>query len=221
MYLKFLITIHYCIIWFGKRCFTTSKQVSQWLLYQKSNSLHLWYLSRAALLFAHGDLKWDKFHILISRSTTPDLMKIVSKLDEFIMQQFTSSKRALGAMGPITASVRQKLHEKHKSGDEDSCKYLSRSIAKLQNSGWLKTKSTRYSSLIIITLFLLCQCACTCVVIGNFCKVLNVQLLDRKSAVFEDNRLIRFLNLFSGKSYKFQRFYIKNCNLLVSLWRRS
>ena len=80
------------------------------------------FVHRAALLFAHGDLKWDKFHILISRSTTPDLMKIVSKLDEFISQQFTSSKRALGAMGPITSSVRQKLHEKHKSGDEDSRK---------------------------------------------------------------------------------------------------
>lgn len=81
--------------------------------------------SRAALLFAHGDLRWDKFHILISRSTTPDLMKIVSKLDEFIMQQFTSSKRAFGAMGPLTGSVRQKLHEKHKSSDEDSCEYTS------------------------------------------------------------------------------------------------
>lgn len=77
---------------------------------------------RTALLFAHGDLRWDKFHILISRSTTPDLVKIVSKLDEFIMQQFTSSKRALGAMGSITSSVKQKLHEKHKSADEDSCK---------------------------------------------------------------------------------------------------
>ncbi|XP_052791422.1 bridge-like lipid transfer protein family member 1 isoform X3 [Mya arenaria] len=76
--------------------------------------------TRTAILFAHGDLQWDKFHILISRSTTPDLMKIVSKLDEFIMQQFTSSKRALGAMGPIPASVRQKMQEKHRSGDEES-----------------------------------------------------------------------------------------------------
>ena len=79
---------------------------------------------RAALLFAHGDLGWDRFHILISRSTTPDLIKIGAKLEEFIMQQFTSSKRVLGAMGPIPTGVRHKLREKHKSGDEDSCKYL-------------------------------------------------------------------------------------------------
>ncbi|XP_053399583.1 bridge-like lipid transfer protein family member 1 isoform X2 [Mercenaria mercenaria] len=76
--------------------------------------------TRTALLFAHGDLRWDKFHILISRSTTPDLIKMVSKLDEFIMQQFTSSKRALGAIGPIPGSGRHKVHEKHTSADEES-----------------------------------------------------------------------------------------------------
>ena len=75
------------------------------------------------MLFAHGDLGWDKFHILISRSTTPDLIKIASKLEEFIMQQFTSSKRVLGAMGPIPASVRNKRQEKRRSGDEESCEY--------------------------------------------------------------------------------------------------
>ena len=79
-------------------------------------------LYRAALLFAHGDLGWDKFHILISRSTTPDLIKIGIKLEEFIMQQFTNSRRMLGAMGPIPTSVRHK--EKHKSGDEESCKKI-------------------------------------------------------------------------------------------------
>jgi hypothetical protein len=40
---------------------------------------------------------------MISRSTTPDLIKMVSKLDEFFTQQFTSSKRALSAFGPIRA----------------------------------------------------------------------------------------------------------------------
>ena len=62
--------------------------------------------------------------MLISRSTTPDLLKIFSKLEEFIMQQFDSSKRALGAMGPISANVRQRLQEKHRSGDDDSCEYF-------------------------------------------------------------------------------------------------
>ena len=36
------------------------------------------------------------------------------------MQQFTNSRRMLGAMGPIPGGARHK--EKHKSGDEESCK---------------------------------------------------------------------------------------------------
>lgn len=82
------------------------------------------FIFRAALLFAHGDLSWDKFHILICRSTTPDLIKMVSKLDEFIRQQFTSSKRALGAIGPIPGSIRHKTQDKNKSGDEESCMFF-------------------------------------------------------------------------------------------------
>ncbi|XP_060586974.1 bridge-like lipid transfer protein family member 1 [Ruditapes philippinarum] len=45
---------------------------------------------------------------------------MISKLDEFIMQQFTSSKRALGAIGPMSGSGRLKAHDKHRSADEES-----------------------------------------------------------------------------------------------------
>ncbi|XP_071088521.1 bridge-like lipid transfer protein family member 1 [Haliotis cracherodii] len=56
---------------------------------------------RSAYLFVNGDLHWDQFHLMISRSTTPDLIKLVAKLDEFFTQQLTSSKRVLSAFGPI------------------------------------------------------------------------------------------------------------------------
>ncbi|KAJ6668797.1 hypothetical protein lerEdw1_012281 [Lerista edwardsae] len=52
-------------------------------------------------LFVHGDLKWDIFQVMISRSTTPDLIKIGMKLQEFFTQQFDTSKRALSTWGPV------------------------------------------------------------------------------------------------------------------------
>ena len=42
--------------------------------------------------------------MMISRSTTPDLVKMAAKLDEFFTQQLTSSKRVLSAFGPISMS---------------------------------------------------------------------------------------------------------------------
>lgn len=38
--------------------------------------------------------------MIISRSTTPDLIKIGMKLQEFFTQQFDTSKRALSTWGP-------------------------------------------------------------------------------------------------------------------------
>lgn len=52
-------------------------------------------------IFVHGDLKWDTFQVMISRSTTPDLIKIGVKLQEFFTQQFDTSKRALSTWGPV------------------------------------------------------------------------------------------------------------------------
>ncbi|XP_017281651.1 transmembrane protein KIAA1109 homolog isoform X6 [Kryptolebias marmoratus] len=57
-------------------------------------------LSEKSEIFVHGDLHWDIFQVIISRSTTPDLIKIGMKLQEFFTQQFDTSKRALSTWGP-------------------------------------------------------------------------------------------------------------------------
>ncbi|XP_061600022.1 bridge-like lipid transfer protein family member 1 isoform X6 [Cololabis saira] len=56
--------------------------------------------SEKSEIFVHGDLQWDIFQVIISRSTTPDLIKIGMKLQEFFTQQFDTSKRALSTWGP-------------------------------------------------------------------------------------------------------------------------
>ena len=53
------------------------------------------YIFRPATIFVYGELDWDKFHLMISRSTTPDLIKMGTKLEEFFAQQLNSSKRVL------------------------------------------------------------------------------------------------------------------------------
>ena len=53
---------------------------------------------RPALVFIHGNLIWDQVQIMMSKSTTPDIVKIISKLEEFFTQQFTSSKRVLSSL---------------------------------------------------------------------------------------------------------------------------
>ncbi|XP_069098559.1 bridge-like lipid transfer protein family member 1 isoform X3 [Pleurodeles waltl] len=57
-------------------------------------------ISDKSEIFVHGDLQWDIFQVMISRSTTPDLIKIGMKLQEFFTQQFDTSKRALSTWGP-------------------------------------------------------------------------------------------------------------------------
>ncbi|KAK9874269.1 hypothetical protein WA026_002622 [Henosepilachna vigintioctopunctata] len=49
---------------------------------------------RPAMIFMHGDLGWDQLQMMISKSTTTDLLKMFNKLEEFFSQQFNSSKRA-------------------------------------------------------------------------------------------------------------------------------
>lgn len=70
-------------------------------------------------MFAHGELGWDQFHTMISRSTTPDIFKMVAKIEEFITMQFNSSRRALSAIGPI--GTKRPL-DRQKQNDEDECK---------------------------------------------------------------------------------------------------
>ena len=84
--------------------------------------LDLLLICRPAFLFAHGDLHWEQFHMMISRSTTPDIIKMVSKIEEFIVNQFTSSRRVLSnfAHMPVT----RKGAERRKMSDDNDCKSM-------------------------------------------------------------------------------------------------
>ncbi|KAF7285801.1 hypothetical protein GWI33_009982 [Rhynchophorus ferrugineus] len=52
---------------------------------------------RPASIFVHGVLSWDQLQMMISKSTTADLLKMFNKLEEFFSQQFNSSKRAFSS----------------------------------------------------------------------------------------------------------------------------
>jgi len=66
----------------------------------------------------HGDLGWDQLQIMISKSTTADLLKMFYKLDEFFSQQFKSSKRVFSSLQPkhqrISNSSFRKRQQKKK-----------------------------------------------------------------------------------------------------------
>ena len=50
------------------------------------------------MIFIHGDLGWDQLQLMISKSTTADLIKMYLKLDEFFQQQFRSSRRIFSTL---------------------------------------------------------------------------------------------------------------------------
>ena len=56
--------------------------------------------SKPAQIFVQGDLSWDQLQMLISKSTTADLLKIINKLEEFFSQQFKSSKKLFSSLEP-------------------------------------------------------------------------------------------------------------------------
>ena len=53
-----------------------------------------------AKIYMHGDLAWKDFKIMICRSTTPDLVKMIAKIQEFLAQQHRNSIRALSSLRP-------------------------------------------------------------------------------------------------------------------------
>ncbi|XP_050686161.1 transmembrane protein KIAA1109 homolog isoform X6 [Eriocheir sinensis] len=65
---------------------------------------------RGATIFILGDLEWDQLQLIISKSTTADLLKMHHKLDEFFSQQFKSSRRVFSSLQPTRhkSSVKQK-----------------------------------------------------------------------------------------------------------------
>ncbi|KAG5893448.1 hypothetical protein JTB14_012167 [Gonioctena quinquepunctata] len=56
---------------------------------------------RPANIFMHGILGWDQLQMMISKSTTADLLKMFNKLEEFFSQQFNSSKRAFSSFAGV------------------------------------------------------------------------------------------------------------------------
>lgn len=60
---------------------------------------------RPASIFMHGDLSWDQLQIMMSKSSTADLLKMFVKLEEFFSQQFNSSKRAFSGFSQKTPRV--------------------------------------------------------------------------------------------------------------------
>lgn len=55
---------------------------------------------RPAIILIHGNLCWDQLQMMISKSTTADLLKMFYKLEEFFSQQFKSSKRVFSNLEP-------------------------------------------------------------------------------------------------------------------------
>ncbi|XP_040563283.1 bridge-like lipid transfer protein family member 1 [Lepeophtheirus salmonis] len=61
---------------------------------------------KPAQIFVKGDLSWDQFQLLLSKSTTADLIKIYNKLEEFFSQQFKSSRKLFSSLEPDSFSRR-------------------------------------------------------------------------------------------------------------------
>ena len=53
-----------------------------------------------AKIYMHGELTWTDFKVMISRSTTPDFVKMITKIQEFFTQQHRNSMRALSTLRP-------------------------------------------------------------------------------------------------------------------------
>ncbi|CAG4943461.1 unnamed protein product [Colias eurytheme] len=67
--------------------------------------------SRPATILTHCTLSWHQLQILMSRSTTPDLLKMQLKLEEFFTQQFKSSKRVFSSLHPSYGTMRRDRKE--------------------------------------------------------------------------------------------------------------
>lgn len=67
--------------------------------WKRSNNLYS-IPKRPVIILIHGDLNWDQFQIMISKSTTADILKMFYKLEDFFSQQFKSSKRVFTSLEP-------------------------------------------------------------------------------------------------------------------------
>ena len=71
---------------------------------------------------AHGTLSWQQLQVLMSRSTTPDLLKMQLKLEEFFTHQFKSGKRVFSS---LHSTHHNGQSYGHRSKDKRDRKYLS------------------------------------------------------------------------------------------------
>ena len=84
---------------------------------------------RPVIILIHGDLNWDQFQIMISKSTTADILKMFYKLEDFFSQQFKSSKRVFTSLEPKLQSEnslrRKQLKKKIEASatDESNIQY--------------------------------------------------------------------------------------------------
>ena len=51
-----------------------------------------------AKIYMHGELAWNDFKVMICRSTTPDFVKMITKIQDFFAQQHRNSMRALSSL---------------------------------------------------------------------------------------------------------------------------
>ncbi|XP_041461922.1 transmembrane protein KIAA1109-like isoform X2 [Lytechinus variegatus] len=54
---------------------------------------------------ANSVITWDILQLMICRSTTPDMLRIAVRLEEFFTQQFASSRRMLSSLDPIATAA--------------------------------------------------------------------------------------------------------------------
>jgi len=83
--------------------------------------------TRTAMVYVFGDLRWDQFQLMISKSTTADLLKIYYKLEEFFVQQFKSSKRVLSILEPWSSGAAARGLPSGKLGKRSSSSFRSNS----------------------------------------------------------------------------------------------
>ncbi|XP_055381705.1 bridge-like lipid transfer protein family member 1 isoform X2 [Condylostylus longicornis] len=70
-------------------------------------------LTKNAIIFFHSDVSWDQLQIMISKSTTADILKMYNKLEEFFSQQFKSSKRVFSILESKESDRNASLKKKH------------------------------------------------------------------------------------------------------------
>ena len=63
--------------------------------------------TRSTSVYINGTLQWDQVQLMICRTTTPDLIKMMTRLEEFFSQQFQSSKQMLSSWQSMTPATRR------------------------------------------------------------------------------------------------------------------